>query len=47
MDVKSAGYMGLEGQDLIEALEVISFIDEVMTDSEMDGKDRHHKFRSD
>ena len=47
VEVEPFSDMGLEGYDLIEAGEIGTFVDDVVTYSELDGEYRHHEFGSD
>ena len=44
VEVELWGQMGLQGYYLVEALEVFTFIQQVVSDSEMDGEYRHDQF---
>lgn len=44
VEVEFPGQMGLQGYYLVEAVKVITFIQQVMSDSEMDGEYRHDQF---
>ena len=44
VEVELPGQMGLQGYYLVEAVKVITFVKQVMSDSEMDGEYRHDQF---
>ena len=46
VEIKSSGNLGLQSNDLVEFSEVGTFVDDVMSDSEVNGEYRHDNLDS-